>query len=109
MFTNTNGCTFYEKTVRNRTPAYVRHTTGAVYWEDTTAQTVSGTTRTSENAVLCIIPVKSIQGYVPKPDDRMVSGICADEQPPQTALTVMSVKDFRYGSPAVQHLEVSAC
>ena len=111
MFTNREHCTVYEKTIVSRTPAWVRHEEGAVYWENTDGQEVStsgtGTSRTAADSAFIVMPVSSV-GYVPKPDDRIVSGLCTDGQPPKTALTVMSVKDFRYGSKENQHLEVRA-
>ncbi len=107
MFTNKDGCTIYEKTIQNRAPTYIRHTTGAVYWEETAAQQQSNTARSETCSVLCCIPAASLT-YLPKKDDRIVCGICAEEQPPKTAHTVMRVKDLRYGSHAVQHVEVGA-
>lgn len=107
MFTNKDGCTIYEKTIRNRAPTYVRHAIGAVYWEETTAQQQSNTAKSENCSVLCCIPTASLT-YIPKSDDRIVCGICEAEQPPKTAHTVMGVKDLRYGSPAVQHIEVTA-
>lgn len=108
MFTNRDACTIYEKTVQNRAPVWIRHTTGAIYWEETDAQAQSGTDRSPADAVRCLIPAGSLRGYVPKPDDRIVSGSCEEEQPPKDAPTVTAVRDFRYGSPAVQHVEVTA-
>lgn len=108
MFTNQNACTIYEKTVQNRAPTYVRHTTGAVYWEETNAQQQSDASRKQSCSVFCSIPVASLTGYIPKPDDRIVCGSCEESQPPKNAYTVMGVKDLRYGSPAVQHVEVTA-
>ncbi len=102
MFTNKNGCTIYEKTVQNRAPTYIRHVTGAVYVETTSAQENSSD-RTPDNEIFISIPADSVT-YVPKTDDRIVD----DEQPPQTAMTIMSVQDFRYGSPFIQHIEVKA-
>ncbi len=106
MFTNKNGCTIYEKTVQNRAPTYIRHVTGAVYVETTSAQENSSD-RTPDNEIFISIPADSVT-YVPKTDDRIVCGIVDDEQPPPTATTIMSVQDFRYGSPFIQHIEVKA-
>lgn len=110
MFTNQNGCTVWEKTVKDRAPAYIRHEEGALYWENTDGQEIragNARTRTPENGAFVIIPAASVT-YVPKPDDRILSGICPDETPPKNALTVMSVKDFRYSSPKTAHIEVTA-
>lgn len=107
MFTNTKICTVWEKTEKNRAPTYIRHETGAVYWEGADAQG-GGKNRSPDDHALAVIPAANLGGYLPKPDDRIMRGIIADEQPPPTALTVMNVKDFRYGSPRVQHVEVIA-
>lgn len=106
MFTNKEGCTIYEKTVQNRAPTYIRHVTGAVYAETISAQE-NGSDRTPDNGLFISIPVDSVT-YVPKADDRIVCGIVDDEQPPTTAMTIMSVQDFRFGSPFIQHIEVKA-
>lgn len=104
MFTNIEGCTIYEKTVVNRAPAYVKHTTGAVYWEPSYGET-GGNDRRPKNSTFVSIPEKSIE-YLPKEDDRVVCGIIEDETPPNNALTVSNVKDLRYGSPKVRHIEL---
>lgn len=106
MFTNKEGCTIYEKTVQNRAPTYIRHVTGAVYVETISAQE-NGSDRTPDNGLFISIPAESVT-YVPKSDDRIVCGIIGDEQPPPTAMTIMSVQDFRFGSPFIQHIEVKA-
>lgn len=106
MFTNRNGCTIYEKTTHNRAPTYIRHTTGAVYVETVSAQGNSSD-RKPDNGVFLSIPEASLR-YIPKPDDRIVCDIIEDEQPPVTAMTIMSVKDYRHGSPFVRHIEVIA-
>lgn len=106
MFTNEAGCTIYEKTVQNRAPTYTRHVTGEVYAETNFSQE-NGSDRKPDNGMFVSIPAKSVT-YVPKKDDRIVCGIINDEQPPPNAMTIMSVQDFRYGSPFVQHIEVNA-
>lgn len=108
MFTNQNACTVYEKTMVNRAPAYIRHVITSVYWELTRGESRQGTNRNPQDGALCIIPKKSLTDYVPQTDDRIVCGICEAASPPQDAMTVRQIRDFRYGSPAVQHLEVSA-
>lgn len=107
MFTNTDGCTIWEKTVKDRAPFYIRHQTGAVYREITEEQS-SGKDRSPACKALVVIPAANLGDYLPKKDDRILCGIYPEDQPPQNAMTVMSVKDFRYGSAAVQHVEVSA-
>lgn len=109
MFTNKPACTIWEKTTVNHAPVYVRHVLGAVYWQDTRGQTVSGSDpRSPEDNVFCAIPVGSISDYSPKKDDRILPGEVADTSPPHESLTVMKVKDFRYGSQMMQHIEVTA-
>lgn len=106
MFTNRKGCTIYEKTVQNRAPTYIRHVTGEVYAETNFSQE-NGSDRKADNGLFVSIPAKSVT-YVPKTDDRIVCGIIDDEQPPLTAMTIMSVQDLRFGSPSVRHIEVKA-
>lgn len=106
MFTNINGCTVYEKAKHNREPIFIRHQTADVYWEETLSQR-DGKDRTPANRALIIIPNDSAD-YCPKPGDKVIGMIIADERPPADAMTIMSVKDFRYGSPKVQHIEVIA-
>lgn len=106
MFTNREGCTIYEKTVQNRAPTYIRHVTGAVYVETKLSQE-NGSDRKPDNEIFISIPAKSVT-YVPKTNDRIVCGIIDDEQPPPTAMTVISVQDLRFGSAFVQHIEVKA-
>ncbi len=106
MFTNRKACTVYEKTAVNREYIYVRHTLGAVYWQSSQGQR-SGSDRIPDNGALVLIPENSAK-YVPKVGDRIVDSIIGDERPPDCALTVMQVRDFRYGSPGVRHIEVTA-
>lgn len=106
MYTNREGCTIYEKTVQNRAPTYIRHETGEIYWEEHQEQK-SGADRSPRNEAFVSIPCTSVKGYIPKKDDRIVGEVVSDELPPKTALTVMSVSDFRYGL-SVQHIEVKA-
>lgn len=97
--------------MQNRELIYIRHEEKALYWEDTQAQEIvsagTGSSRSPTDDAFIIIPKKSLH-YVPKPDDKIFDGICTEAQPPKTALTIMSVKNFLYGSESVQHLEVRA-
>ncbi|MDE6789176.1 MAG: hypothetical protein K2J47_07655 [Ruminococcus sp.] len=106
MFTNKKGCTIYEKTTKNRENTYIRHATGAVYWEDSFGEK-SGKDRVPENSALVIISEKSAD-YLPKADDKIVSEIILDERPPATAMTILKVRDFRYVSANSSHIEVTA-
>lgn len=108
MFTNTAAVTIWEKTTVNHTPTYIRHQTGAAYWEDTNGETVSGITRNPDDRALMIVSAANLGDYMPKADDRILRGAADDAQPPKTAMTVTSAKDFRYGSDRVQHIEVYA-
>lgn len=112
MFTNRKGCTVYEKTVQNRSPTFIRHEIKNIYWEDMQSQELNGQRgnnyRTSENEALIFIPEISIQEYSPKVGDKIVGEIIPDDNPPDNSMTIMTVKNFRFGSPAVRHLEVTA-
>lgn len=106
MFTNRKGCTIYEKTLQNRAPTYIRHTTGEVYLESSSGQK-NGSDRKPDNGIFVSIPETSLS-YIPKRSDLIIDDIIDDEQPPVTAMTIISVKDHRYGSAAVRHIEVNA-
>ncbi len=106
MITNRKGYTIYEKTVQNRAPAYVRHTTWAV-WLETSSGQANGSNRKPDNGVFISVPEASFS-YIPKTGDLIIGEIINDKQPPVTALTVMSVHDYRHGSSAVCHIEVNA-
>ena len=113
MFTNKTNCTVYEKIIQNRSPAYIRHVYGEHYQENLYAQELSqnsgnAASRNPANQTLFIIPKNSLSGYLPKPDDRILDGISEETSPPASALTVVNVKDFRYGSEQNQHIEVTA-
>lgn len=106
MFTNRESGIIYEKIVRNRSPAYVPHRIGKFYAEQTYSQE-NGKDRGSADTFLVVIPEKNSE-YFPKKDDRIVLEDTPDETPPDSALTVISVKDRRYGSQIVRHIEVIA-
>lgn len=112
MFTNKNSCTVYERTVQNRSPTFVRHEIKNIYWEGVKSQKISGTQgnnyRISQDEVLIFIPENSLSNYVPKVSDKIVEDLIFSEKPPENALTIMTVKNFLYGSPSVRHLEVTA-
>lgn len=110
MLTNRTGCTVWEKTTVNHTPAYVRHEPGRVWWEEVHGQdsNTGSDTRQPADSVFISIPAASLRGYFPKKEDRIVSGSPAADAPPADAFTVMSVRDCLHGSAAVQHVEVKA-
>lgn len=105
MFTNIPAATVWEKDISGRAPTYIRHEYGASYWEDNRGQTDG---RSEDNAVFLAIPAGSMtDGYLPKKDDKILADSNVQSAPPQGALTVMRVKDFRYGSAQMQHIEVT--
>lgn len=104
--TNIPAVTVWEKDISGRAPTYIRHEYGASYWEDNQGQTNG---RTEDNGIFLAIPIGSMtDGYLPKKDDKLLAGSSVQSAPPQGALTVMRVKDFRYGSQMMRHIEVTA-
>lgn len=101
--TNVSAVTVWEKVTVNRAPTYIRHELEACYWEDTRGQTDS---RTPADSIFLAIPGAGVT-YLPKKDDRVLSGSIPDETPPREALTVMQVKDYRYLLPGLYHVEVT--
>ena len=59
---------------------------------------------TENNQILCIIPEKAVGNFIPHKDDF----ICLGDVDEHGNLTVMEVKDFRYGSGRIRHIEVTA-
>ena len=102
MFTNTNIITVFHKCVDpvKRLERWEKHTFLNVYWENCSAQDV----------ILCIISEKSISDFIPCKDDRIIKGDCENISSLKSDqyFTIMSVKDFRYGSSRVHHIEVNA-
>lgn len=108
MYTNTPAVTVWEKRVSGHEVFYVRHQSGAAYWEETQGQTVGGMARDPDNNALIIIHAGNISSYIPKPDDRIVNGASESVQPPKDALTVTSVRRFLFGPVHGRHIEVTA-
>lgn len=109
MYSNKLWCTVYERKIENHTEVYVPHYYPTVYWEDTKAQVKSGNGMQLQNAILCMIPAKSIDGYMPKIDDLIMPEKSENEAPPKSGYrTIMSVDSLLYGSADVQHIEVTA-
>ncbi|PWJ14609.1 hypothetical protein [Ruminococcus flavefaciens] len=108
MMTNREGCTIYEKIVdpQTRSAAYVRHRVGALFVEDERG-IGTGADRASSDEVFLSIPAAS-SSYLPKKDDRVALYITDAAEPPKDALTITYIGDFRHGSAAVQHIEVTA-
>lgn len=107
MFANQSNCTVWEKGIENRMEVYTPHVFGYVYCQKTTAQTVQNVSREPDDSFLFIIHEKEIP-YLPKPDDKIKAGNCPETSPPNDALTVNEVRDFRFGSERVSHIEVIA-
>lgn len=111
MLTNCEGITIYREETNDFTPTWKRHIIKNVYWEDTQGAAESGKGMQRNNDVFISIPAASISDYIPHAGDAIVKGI-ADidyrDVPAEKRYTINSVSDFRYGSPAVQHIEVTA-
>jgi len=104
---NVTAVTVWEKQIVNRAPVYIRHELGASYWQAVSGQEAGNSARAPKDSVFLAVPPSSVT-YLPKKDDKVLSGSVPDENPPVTALTVMQVKDFRFLLPTVMHVEVKA-
>ncbi|MCM1316265.1 MAG: hypothetical protein NC244_12945 [Alistipes senegalensis] len=106
MFTNTKVITVFHKTtdVKKRLPTWEKHLLYGVYWENCSGQSEEDGGMEENNEILCIIPEKSLKNFIPCKDDF----ICLGDVEEKGSLTIMSVKDFRYGSGKVRHIEVTA-
>lgn len=102
---NVEALTVWAKDVSGRAPVYTRHVLGPSYWQDCRGQAADG--RTPDDNTFAAIPVGSISDYVPKKDDRIVTGTSESAAPPPDALTVMQVKNFLYASAMMQHVELT--
>lgn len=114
MFTNTEIITVFHKTVdkKSRLEVLKKHNFHNVYWENCSAQDNSKISKsmTEDNMIFCIIPESSVIDFIPYKDDLIVKGDFENVHNLNSNqyFTVMSVKDFRYGSDSVHHLEVNA-
>ena len=106
MFTNTKVITVFHKTTdtEKRLPIWEKHLFYGVYWENCSGQSKEDEGVEENNEILCIIPEKSLKNFIPCKDDF----ICIGDVDEKGSLTIMSVKDFRYGSGKVRHIEVTA-
>ena len=105
MFTNTKVITVFHKTVGvKKLPVWEKYLFYDVYWENCSGQLVESKSMTENDEILCIIPEKSLKNFIPCKDDF----ICLGDVEEKGSLTIMSVKDFRYGSGKVRHIEVTA-
>ncbi len=115
MFTNCDAITIYhQEEIVNHMPNFSRHIIQNVYWEESIGSHQSGKeTQQSDNIYICI-PAKSVMDYVPARDDILCRGIVPADLPMHDIQnlpnkhTITAVADCRYGSPAIQHIEVSA-
>ena len=114
MFTNTDIITVFRKGVdpASRLEVWEKHTFRNVYWENCSAQDNSKISKsmTEDNLIFCIIPENSIGDFIPRKDDKIIRGDSENLSSLKSDqyFTVMSVKDFRYGSGRVHHIEVNA-
>lgn len=104
MFTNTKVITVFHKTVKNRLAVWEKHLFYDVYWEHCSGQSEESKGMGESNDILCIIPEKSLKNFIPCKDDY----ICLGDVEEKGSLTIMSVRNFRYGSGKVRHIEVTA-
>lgn len=104
MFTNTKVITVFHKTVKNRLAVWEKRLFYDVYWENCSGQSEESKGMGESNEILCIIPEKSLKGFIPCKDDF----ICLGDVDEHGSLTIMSVRDFCYGSGKVRHIEVTA-
>ena len=114
MFTNTDIITVFHKNIGpvQRLEVWEKHIFKNVYWENCSAQDNSKISKSmaEDNLIFCIIPEKSISDFIPRKDDKIVKGDSENLSSLKSDkyFTVMSVKDFRYGSSRVHHIEVNA-
>lgn len=111
MFTNCEGCTIYKEKAENFSPIWERYVIPDIYWECTQRKVASGKGTQRSNEVFVSIPATSISDYVPESGDTIVKGIIDLDYRDVSVnerYTINSVSDCRYGSPAVQHIEVTA-
>ena len=87
-----------------RLPVWEKYLFYDVYWENCSGQSTENKSMTENDKILCIIPEKSLKNFIPCKDDF----ICLGDVDEKGSLTIMEVRDFRYGSGNVQHIEVTA-
>lgn len=109
MFTNTKVITVFHKTIdpEKCLPKWEKHLFHDVYWENCSAQSEENKGMGESNLILCIISEKSLKNFVPQKDDFIIRGN-AESYENAEKFTVMDVKDFRYGSKKVRHIELTA-
>lgn len=112
MFTNAKVITVFHKTIdaEKRLPKWEKHLFYDIYWENCSSQSEKGTEMNESDLIFCVIPEKSINDFIPCKDDLIAKGNFENISNPEICrhFTIMSVKDFRYGSGRVHHMEVNA-
>lgn len=106
MFTNAKVITLFHKTIdnTNRIPKWEKHLFFGVYWENCSGQSEQKKGMAESCEILCIISEKHLT-CMPVADDLIALG---DVENQDKTFTVMSVKEFCYGSEKVRHIEVKA-
>ena len=115
MFTNCEAITIYhQEDIVNHKPIFSRHIIQNVYWEESIGSIQSGKEMQQSDNIYVCIPAKSMTDYVPVREDILCRGIVPADLPiheiqkSRNKHTIIAVADCRYGSPDVQHIEVSA-
>lgn len=115
MFTNCEAITIYhQEDIVNHKPIFSRHIIQNVYWEESIGSSQSGKETQQSDSVYVCIPAKSVTDYVPVREDILCCGIVPESmelheiQKSLRKHTITAVVDCRYGSVAVQHIEVTA-
>ena len=115
MFTNCNAVTIYHSEgAVNHIPIFSRHIIQNVYWEETIGSRQNGKEGQQSDSIYVCIPVGSVADFIPSKDDLLFRGIVPDSesihkiQSLPNKHTITAVADCRYGSAAVQHIEVTA-
>lgn len=107
MFTNTKIITVFHKTIDNKTrlPIWKKCLFFDVYWENRCGQSEKKGGMAEDDGILCVIPESSLTDCPPYKDDLIAVG---DVESHDKTFTIMSVKNFCYGSEKVRHIEVNA-
>lgn len=112
MFTNTEIITVFHKKIdsEKHIEIWEKHTFHNVYWENCSSQSEKNKGMSESDYILCIISENSIRDFIPCKDDRIIRGDfeSVGNLKSNQYFSIMSVKDFRYGSDRVHHIEVTA-
>lgn len=111
MFTNAS-CTISHKQRNGRQAEFVQVLISPVYWEGKIGQHLNSNQNrvqdvSQTNEITVIIPESSLGDILPEKDDKITrcdeNGNCIG-----ASFTILHIEDFRYGSPHVRHIEVTA-